>query len=305
MNPANLIKGILFSNVFYGFCAVALCIETAFQQQIPLASPLFYLVIFGITVVYYTHAYRNLYLAVYKSSNERTWWYYRNRHILPYTQVILSATVICATALLVLQYGADLRQIPRVSWVVLSAFALLTAFYYGIELPGKGLLSLRSIGLIKPFLIGMIWAGTVSVLPVFFHDFAHHTSLLLSTTTLFLLIKNWLFISILCILFDIKDYAEDHNLQLKTFVVRFGLRKTLFEIILPMAVASWCCIILVVIAGNYPLTRILINAIPFLLLITVCYSMYQRKTILYYLAIIDGLMLVKAACGIIGMVILK
>lgn len=305
MNPVNLLKGILFSNVFYGVCAVALSVETAFQQQIPLASPLFYLVIFGVTVVYYTHAYRNQYLAVSKSANERTWWYYRHRHLLPYTQVILSVSALCATALLALQYAPDLRQIPTASWVVLCVFALLTAFYYGIELPGKGLLSLRSIGLIKPFLIGMIWAGTVSVLPVFFHDLTHHTSVLFSSTTLFLLIKNWLFISILCILFDIKDYAEDHNLQLKTFVVRFGLRKTLFEIILPMAVASWCCIILVVIAGNFPLARILINVIPFLLLITVCYSMYQRKTILYYLAIIDGLMLVKAACGIIGMVVLK
>jgi hypothetical protein len=305
MNPANLLKGILFSNVFYGVCAVALAVETDFQQQIPLASPLFYLVIFGITIVYYTHAYRNQYLAAHENANERTWWYYRNRHLLPYTQVILSAIVLGASALLVLQYATDLRQVSGASWIILCAFALLTAFYYGIELPGRGLLSLRSIGLIKPFLIGMIWAGTVSVLPVFFHDLTHHSTVLFSTTTLFLLIKNWLFISILCILFDIKDYAEDHNLQLKTFVVRFGLRKTLFEIILPMAVASWCCIILVVIAGNFPLARILINAIPFLLLITVCYSMYQRKTILYYLAIIDGLMLVKAACGIIGMVVLK
>jgi hypothetical protein len=29
--------------------------------------------------------------------------------------------------------------------------------------------------------------------------------------------------------------------------------------------------------------------------------MHQRKSILYYLAIIDGLMLVKAICGLAGM----
>lgn len=305
MNPGGFIKGILFSNVFYGCCAVALCIETAFQQQIPVAEPLFYLLIFGITVVYYTYAYRNQYLAMNARTNERTHWYYQNRHILPCTQVILSVAVTGTAIYLALKYMDQYQHISTASWIILLIFPVLAVLYYGMELPGKGFLSLRSVGLIKPFLIGLIWAGTVSVLPVFFHDLTHQTTLLISTTTLFLLIKNWLFISILCILFDIKDYAEDHNLQLKTFVVRFGLRKTLFEIILPMAVASWCCIILIVIAGNFPLMRILINAIPFLLLITVCYSMYQRKTILYYLAIIDGLMLVKAVCGILGMVVVK
>jgi len=31
--------------------------------------------------------------------------------------------------------------------------------------------------------------------------------------------------------------------------------------------------------------------------------MYQRKSIFYYLTVIDGLMLVKALCGILGMIV--
>jgi hypothetical protein len=33
--------------------------------------------------------------------------------------------------------------------------------------------------------------------------------------------------------------------------------------------------------------------------------MQRRKSILYYLAVIDGLMLIKAACGIIGVLLFK
>jgi hypothetical protein len=56
---------------------------------------------------------------------------------------------------------------------------------------------------------------------------------------------------------------------------------------------------------DFPLLRILINTIPFILLIIVAYSMHRRKSILYYLAIIDGLMLAKAVCGTIGISLIK
>jgi 4-hydroxybenzoate polyprenyltransferase len=118
-------------------------------------------------------------------------------------------------------------------------------------------------------------------------------------------LKNLIFISILCILFDIKDYAADHNSELKTFVVRLGLRKTLFYIILPMAIAGFLSFLLFTLNNHLPLGRILINSIPFILLIIVTWSMQRRKSILYYLAVIDGLLLIKAACGIIGVLALK
>jgi len=38
-------------------------------------------------------------------------------------------------------------------------------------------------------------------------------------------------------------------------------------------------------------------------LIIVSYSMHKRKSILYYLIIIDGLMFVKGVCGIAGALI--
>jgi hypothetical protein len=166
-------------------------------------------------------------------------------------------------------------------------------------------LALRNYGLVNPFLIAFIWAGTVSILPILYVDLTQNNGHLFTYTTLFLFFKNWLFISVLCILFDIKDYAEDYNVQLKTFVVRLGLRKTLFSVVLPLACFSWLLLVALGILAHFAALRILLNTIPFILLITVCYTMYQRKSILYYLAIIDGLMLVKAFCGIAGIILTK
>ncbi len=114
-----------------------------------------------------------------------------------------------------------------------------------------------------------------------------------------------MYITMLCIMFDIKDYAADHNHQLKTFVVRYGLRKTIFYILIPLTLVGLGTFLMYALLRNFPLLRILINTIPFILLIIVAYSMHRRKSILYYLAIIDGLMLAKAVCGIIGISLIK
>ena len=114
-----------------------------------------------------------------------------------------------------------------------------------------------------------------------------------------------MYITMLCVMFDIKDYAADHNKQLKTFVVLYGLRKTIFYFIIPLSLVGLGTFVLFAVLRDFPVLRILINTVPFILLIIVAYSMHRRKSILYYLAIIDGLMLVKAVCGIIGISLIK
>ena len=305
MTPNGFIKGLLFSNIFYGCCAVALSVETAFQQQIPLTHFSFYLVICSATTLYYTHAYIHHYHTINATANERTIWYFKHRGILPYTQLILLTITIATAIALFIENQPHFKNFSTQNRILLFLFPLLAAMYYGAFVPGKVFFSLRNYGLIKPFLIGLIWAGTVSLIPVIYHDLVNNTQYVFTTTTAFLVTKNWLFITILCILFDFKDYADDHNLRLKTFIVRLGLRTTLFQVILPMAIASWAFFVAIAFLEHFPFLRILINGIPFGLLIIVCYSMYQRKSILYYLAIIDGLMLVKAICGITGMIVVK
>jgi len=160
---------------------------------------------------------------------------------------------------------------------------------------------LRKTGWLKPFIIGFAWAGFVTVYPVLFYDIINGLHYKFNSVAGLLFLKNLMFITILCIMFDIKDYAVDYINRLKTFVVQEGLRKTLFYILLPLSTIGLSSFIFYGIIRQFHFTKILLNVIPFLLLIIVIYSLHKRRSLLYYLTIVDGLMLVKAFCGIIAM----
>jgi 4-hydroxybenzoate polyprenyltransferase len=185
--------------------------------------------------------------------------------------------------------------------MLMLAFPFSAALYYGVNHRRLGRLSLRNIGWLKPFLIGFVWAGLVNIYPMMFFDIEHELEYVPDIIGILLFIKNFMFVTVLCIMFDIKDYAADHNLQLKTFVVKAGLRKTIFMILIPLSLLGLSSFILFGIIRHFSVLKIGLNVIPFLLLITVAYSLHRRKSIFYYLIVIDGLMLVKAVCGITAM----
>jgi hypothetical protein len=301
----RIIKALFFSNFFYGICTVALAIETAYQQALPVGNISFYILLFCLSTYYYTVAYTHQQNSPSIHANDRTNWYYTNQAIIKYSQIGLLVIAVFSFFNLITYANFSLEYIELKTWLIMLLFPLLALLYYGTEIPGKGFVSLRKFGLFKPFLIGLIWAGTVSILPLLYYDTTHSSNSIFTLTTLFLLLKNWFYISVLCILFDIKDYASDYNFQLKTFIVRLGLRKTLSLVILPMAFIGWMFFFSIAIINHFPPLRIVFNSIPFILLIIVSITMYQRKSILYYLAIIDGLMLVKAIFGITGMILIK
>lgn len=114
-----------------------------------------------------------------------------------------------------------------------------------------------------------------------------------------------MFCTVNAIIFDIKDYPTDANKQLRTVVVKLGLRRTIFYIVLPLVTTGMIAFLIAATYKNFGLLPIFINLIPFVLTLIVSYSMLKRKNILYYLIIIDGLIFVKAICGIIGSLFIK
>jgi hypothetical protein len=199
----------------------------------------------------------------------------------------------------------NLHNLEFTDYLLAAVFPLAGISYYGIAfLPGINL-NLRKAGWLKPFVIGFVWAGIVTAYPLLFHKLETANDYPLSFFGFWFFVKNWMFITVLCIMFDIKDYAADYNHRIKTFVVQVGLRKTIFYIIIPLSILGLVAYVIFVTMNHFPLTRIVFNSIPFILLIIVAYSLQRRKPILYYLAVIDGLMLVKAACGILGVLLAR
>lgn len=286
-----------FGNYFYGCCVVALAIEANLQQGFPPNRVLFYTLLFTVTVLYYTHAYLSEQQPV---TNPRSEWYLQHKKQVFWSQLLFTLIAAAISVYLGLQWYSRLSGIRAWQWAVLLVFPLMAVWYYGNQIPLITGYSLRTHGWIKPFVIGFIWAGIVTIYPAFFAALDNNQSYQPGIFHVLLFIKNGMFITMLCMLFDIKDYAADHNEELKTFVVRYGLRKTLFFIIIPLTLVGLGVFLAYGLTHSFPLLRMVINSIPFILLIIVTYHMHRRKTILYYLAIIDGMMLIKALCGITG-----
>jgi hypothetical protein len=301
----GLIRSIFFGNYFYGICTVALSIEATLQQSYPLSPLLYYVFVFAATVLYYTHAYIAEPAFLDASTNPRTQWYAHNRNFVQASQIFFTLVCIISGAWLLIPNWQHILHMGWMSWTLVLAFPLTAILYYGSAAPGSATNNLRNQGWIKPFVIGFVWSGPVTLYPILFHHIMAGTEYEPGLIGTLLFVKNFMFITMLCIMFDIKDYVADHNHHLKTFVVRYGLRKTIFYILIPLSLVGLGTFILYAVLRHFPVMRILVNTIPFILLIIVAYSMHRRKSILYYLAIIDGLMLVKAICGIIGITLIK
>lgn len=296
----RFIQLIFFGNFFYGLCAVALSVEASLQQKFPVPSFLFFILLFSATVLFYNKSY-NVSETTEINGNPRTHWYANNQEFINRVQILFSLIVIFCSAIFFIQNFTSILNINVFEWSMIFVFPLTAILYYGINVKFFGL-TLRNIGWLKPFIIGFTWAGLVTVYPVLFYCMDNGLHYEPSLVSYFLFIKNFMFVTVLCMMFDIKDYAMDYNQQLKTFVVNVGLRKTIFYIIIPLCIVGLGSFIAYGLIKQFHVMRMFLNAIPFLLVLIVAYSLQNRRSIFYYLIIIDGLMLVKALCGSLGMV---
>lgn len=219
-----------------------------------------------------------------------------------YSQVFLTAILLIGVIRFAISNWDNIIKLHFYEWLLMIVFPVAGAFYYGLDNKAFGKYNLRKVGWLKPFIIGFVWAGLVTIYPVMYHNIEHGLHYIPTFIGGLLFLKNFMFVTVLCIMFDIKDYAADSNAHLQTFVVKVGLRKTIFYILIPLCILGLGSFLAYGTTLHFSLMKILLNTIPFICLITVAYSMHKRQSIFYYLILIDGLMLVKAVFGSIAMI---
>lgn len=295
----RIVAFIFFANYFVGLLAVALSLETAFQLNIPLNSPAYYALIFGATVFYYTIAYAGP-VAPAVSANPRTEWYRLHHRFVRVSQLVLFGGCAVLGLWYLVQNFEGVLHLPLVYWLAWLVVPLAALLYYGL-LP-KSLISfnLRRTGWLKAFVIGFVWAGCVNVFPVAALRIEQGISVAEPTLMLWLFVKNWMFCTVNAIMFDMKDYEDDANIELKTFAVRMGLRNTIYYVLVPLLLVGLLSFLTFAIYRHFGIPAILFNLVPFVCLLAVAFSLQRRQQILFYLIVIDGLLLVKALCGIAG-----
>ena len=274
----------------------ALCLCSFAQlghRQIPV---LFVVLAAAATVYYYNHSY--LLESNDSAPNQRNIWVREHAGQIKKIQWLLMAFTIGGGCyqLYTLVPGIQLLEPYDILYCCLIG---LGAFLYYFDTKKYPWLNLRSYGILKPLVIGSIWAGVGVYAPFLYLKLSDQAYKGMAHVPI-LYISNALYISIIAVLFDIKDFESDANKQMKTLVVRMGLTKTINWIVLPMITLILMATLRYSFLHGFTGYQILLNTIPLILLISVSYQMYQRKSILYYLAIIDGLIVVKAACGIIA-----
>ena len=269
------------------------------QLQLPFNSPAYYLLLFCATVMYYTYAYEGASGNV-RFDNPRTEWYRTHHRFVMVSQVTLLCLCAGLAAYIMVKDYRAVLALPAYYWAALVIMGLAALSYYGLLPHSSFRLTLRNSGWAKAFVIGFVWACTVNILPLVMlrvEGSVYHADPIL---VLWLFVKNWMFCTVNAIMFDLKDYADDANHELKTFVVSFGLRKTIFFILIPLLVIGIISVIAFTLSRHFPAIPILLNLVPFVCLLIVAYSLHHRKPILFYLIVIDGLLLIKALCGIAG-----
>jgi 4-hydroxybenzoate polyprenyltransferase len=237
--------------------------------------------------------------------NPRKKWYVSNRRFIVWSQRILFFITAAFGTFFIAGHFMAIAKLPFKYWLMIVVMLFAGLLYYGLLPKSFYKINLRNTGWLKAFVIGFVWAccaNLMSFIVVQIESGPHTAETIL---LVWLFIKNWMFCTVNAIIFDIKDYADDSNKQLKTFAVSYGVRKTIFLVLLPMIIIGLIALIAFTTSRNAGLVTTSFNLIPFILLLMVAWSMQKPHKILYYLVVIDGLIFLKALCGIAGMHFIK
>jgi 4-hydroxybenzoate polyprenyltransferase len=290
---------VFFANYFVGLLAVALSLETMFQLGLPLNSTPYYLLIFCATVFYYTIAYSHAPGATF-SSNPRTEWYRTHYNFTRISQYVLVTICVAISGWFLIRYFSKLLHLPFGSWLLLLSIPTAAILYYGLLPKSVISFNLRKTGWLKAFVIGFVWAGFVNVFPITMLRLEQGIVVHEPLFMFWLFVKNWMFCTVNAIMFDMKDYEDDANIELKTFAVRIGLRNTIIYVLVPLVLIGVLSFLTYAFFRHLSATTILLNLLPFVCLLIVAFALQKPKSVLFYLIVIDGLLLVKAICGSIG-----
>lgn len=300
----KFIKFIFFGNYFIGLLAIALNIEGTLRLGIPYNSLAYYILVFCAPIAYYNYAYMGA-IKFGNSTNPRSKWFFSHKKFLQINQYTLT---IISIAIMVYIFWVNfwaILNLPIYYYLIVFVMFGLAALYYGLLPTYFFNLNLRNTGWLKPFIIGFLWACTANLLPLLMLKIESNSIQENTTLWIWLFIQNWMFCTVNAIMFDIKDYEIDISRELKTFVVRIGIQKTIGFILIPLLSVGLLSFLVFGYIQHLSFIKIGINLIPFLLTIIVAFLMSSKKNIFFYLIIIDGLILVKALCGILAELILK
>ena len=197
---------LLFGSFFIAACAVAFCMETNIMLDLPFNSFSFYCFIFGATIVQYNLHYLVKTNAV--EGSERLAWSLRNKRMHFILLILGCALIIYSLFSFHLQHFFIL--------LFLGAISFLYSFPF---LPFTKKKRIKDYGFLKIVTLSLLWTLVTVWLPV---STWHYDPVLYW----FIFAKRFVFMFVLCLLFDIRDIEIDRSETIKTLAVILGKQKS-------------------------------------------------------------------------------
>ncbi len=197
----------LYSNLFIGLCAVALVLTNQLTAGQHVWLGYVSAFVFSSTVFAYSALkFRTGEQAATATTHNN--WAQEN----PVTAKIILLVSGLATALLFFKLTVRAQQVT-------IALALITALYGFVSLPFTGGKKLRDYGLLKTAFVGLVWSVTTVIIPLAGRGIG-------AELLAFLLLRRFLFVMALTMVFEIKDIKADRAYGLMTLPMHLGIGQT-------------------------------------------------------------------------------
>ena len=251
---------------------MALCIETNLLLHLPLNHFSFYLFVFGATLVQYNMHYLFKTTAIVNSN--RLAWSLKNKN---------AHKILIALGTALIMYS--LFNFRFQHFIILLILGGISVLYSFPLLPFTNKKRIKDFGLLKIITLALMWTLVTVWLP------ASHADLFnLSFQLIFF--RRFIFIFILCLLFDIRDIEIDRKENIDTLAVKAGMRKSyllcyfLIVIFIALSVIEF-----IYLPDAAHLLAMLISAAATIITIE---QSKRKKSDFFYLAFVDGMMLLQA-----------
>lgn len=259
---------LVYANVFIALCAFSQVLLTYHLFPIPVNFDNNSYLLFVLLATYLQYnVQRGYYIVNHSNSNSpRSQWVLKHKKIMGYS---------IGAALIVLLFLCN-----KLSWLsigIMVVAEIISTLYYLQPF------NLRRHGYIKPFLISAVWVISCGLVPLIENE-------LLTVNSIWFLMSQFVFISVLCMLFDIKDNDKDYLSGVNTYANKFGINATKI-ICAVLIIIGFTCFYLFKSDAPSLIASIILRIF---LLSTILYTNDKRHAFYYYLWV-DGLLIIQAA----------
>ncbi len=274
----KVIDILFFGSIYIAICAVAFCIQTNLLLHVPLNHYSFYLFVFGATLAQY-----NLHYLVKKTAgknSERFAWSSEHKQI--HLILIVTGILTCLYCLFFFELH---------NFIFLGMVGLVAFLYSYPALPFGKKKRLKDFGLIKIFTLALLWTIVTVWFPV--------DEINISAASFQLVfVRRFIFMFMLCLLFDIRDMDTDKQENIGTIPVKLGLIKSYTIVYILLGTFLCLSVYELILSGNI----VMFNAFFLSTIVSFFLIRLSRKypSDYIYLAGLDGMMLLQCVLVAIG-----